>query len=97
MHNTRTTGVPEIPALTYSGYLEKRQIRDDKGQIIGEDTWGYWTGEHWRRVHLRGRITAHYGSRNKGELAAYGSVHEKDAALFDWIISSACRAPDPSP
>ena len=92
----RAGGIPEISALTYSGYSETRRIRNSEGQIIGEDTWGYWKGEHWRRVQLMGRITASYGSRNRGEVAAYGSVHEKDAAFFDWIISSACRMPDTS-
>jgi hypothetical protein len=89
--------VPEIAALTSSGYVEKRRIFDDKGHVIGEDSWGYWNGERWRRVHLLGWIAASYGSRNKSELASHGSVHEKDAALFDGIISSASRVPDPRP
>ena len=90
-------GVPEIAALTSSGYIEKRRIFDDQGHVIGEDSWGYWSGERWRRVHFLGWIAASYGSRNKSELASHGSVHEKDAALFDGIISSACRVPDPRP
>lgn len=89
--------VPEVPALTFSGYVEKRRIADDKGNVIGEDSWGYWDSERWRRVHLWGWIDASYGPRNKGELASYGSVHEKDAALFDEIVSSACRLSVPSP
>lgn len=84
-------GVPEISALISSGYVEKRRIVDNKGNVIGEDSWGYWEGERWRRVHLVGWIAATYGSRNKSELASYGSVHEEDAALFDEIISSVCR------
>lgn len=83
-------GVPEVPALS-SGYLEKRRIFDRKGNVIGEDSWGDWdNGQHWRRVHLEGSISVSYGSRNKRELPSYGSVHQKDAALFDRVISSAC-------
>lgn len=89
-------GVPEIPTLTSSGYVEERRIVDNKGNVIGEDSWGYWEGERWRRVRLLGWIAASYGSRNKSELASYGSVHEKDAALFDEIISSACRLSAPN-
>jgi hypothetical protein len=88
-------GVPEIPALMYTGYIEKRRIFDDKGQVIGEDSWGYWSGGRWRRVHLLGWIDASYGSRNKSEMSSNGSVYEGDAALFDRIISSVCRVPDP--
>jgi hypothetical protein len=85
---------PEIPALTSPGYVEKRKIVDDKGSVIGEDSWGYWkTGERWRRIQLLGRIEASYGSRNESELRGFGSAHEKDAALFDGIINSACRLP----
>jgi len=94
---TSVGGVPEITALASSGYAEKRRIFDDKGHVIGEDSWGYWNGGRWRRVHLLGWIAVRYGSRNRSELVSHGSVHEKDAALFDRIISSACRVPDPSP
>jgi hypothetical protein len=90
-------GVPEIPALTSFGDVEKRRIVDNKGNVIGEDSWGYWESERWRRVHLLGWIAASYGSRNKSELASYGSVHETDAALFDGIISSTCRLSAPNP
>jgi hypothetical protein len=84
--------VPEDPALTFSGHVEKRRIVDDNGNVIGEDSWGYWdSGERWRRIRLLGWITARYGSVNKRDLASYGVVHEKDATLFDGIISSACK------
>ena len=89
-------GTPEIPALMFSGYFEKRRIIGDQGKVIGEDDWGRWDrDERWRRVYFWGGIAADYGSRNEGELHSYsyGSVHEKDAILFDEIISSACRVP----
>jgi len=85
-------GVPVDPTLMYSGPFEKRWIFDDKGKQIGEDSWGYWgDGEFWRRVHLVGRVVASYGSINSGDIASSGSVHEKDAELFDQVINSVCR------
>lgn len=94
---TSDGGVPEIAALTFSGYYETRRIFDDKAHVVGEDSWGYWDGERWRRVYLLGMIAASYGSRNKSELARHGSVHERDAMIFDEIIGSVCKVPDPSP
>jgi len=80
------------PALIYSGPVENRRIFDDKGSPVGEDSWGFWgDGEFWRRVRLRRSVIVRYGSINSGDVASYGSVHEKDAELFDQVISSVCR------
>ena len=84
--------VPEDPVLTDSVPLEKRWILDDMGNAIGEDSWGNWdSGRRWRRVRLRGWITARYGSISNTDIPGYREVPERDAALFDDIISSACR------
>lgn len=72
---------------------ERRRVLDDNGKLIGDESWGYWEqGERWRRVHLIGWVNASYGSKNEKVLRSYGSVHERDAALFDQIIDSACRS-----
>jgi len=82
---------PVPPGLTDFAPGEKRKIFDDKGNLIGEDSWGYLdNGERWRRVRLIGWVVASYGSVNEKDVASYGSVHEKDAELFDRVISSAC-------
>jgi hypothetical protein len=70
---------------------ETRKVRDDNGKLIGEESWGYREqGERWRRVHLLGGINVRYGSKNDEDVRSYGSVQERDAALFDQIINSAC-------
>jgi hypothetical protein len=70
-----------------------RKILDDEGTAVGGDSWGYWgDGELWRRVRLRGHVTARYGSIKPGDVASYGSVHQKEADLFDQIINSVCMA-----
>jgi len=70
------------PALTFSKHVEKRPVRDGSGHTLGEDYWGYLnTGERWREARFfRGGIIARYGFAN-----------EKDAALFDQVIRSACQ------
>ena len=71
-------GPPEVPALTFTGYVEKRQIVDDKGKVIGEDYWGTWDkGERWRRVRFWGGIAARYGSRNQREVPAMARLRRK--------------------
>ena len=83
---------PPDPILDSSENVEKRRILDDQRRLIGEESWGYWgQGERWRRVHLLGWIQARYGSKNATDVPGYGSVRERDAALFDQIINSACR------
>lgn len=68
------------PELVFSKHVERRTIRDEKGQPIGEDVWGYLSsGERWRRAHLRGLV-----------YAKYGFVDKNDAERFDRVISSAC-------
>jgi hypothetical protein len=75
-----------------SGHVETRTIFDDKGTAVGEDSWGYWDGdERWRRVLFPvGTVVARYGSINKEDVANHGSVHQKEAELFDRIINSVC-------
>ena len=83
---------PPDPILDSSDNVEMRRIRNDQRRLIGEESWGYWgQGERWRRVHLLGSVQARYGSKNERDVPSYGSVHERDAALFDQIINSACR------
>ncbi|HEX3322504.1 MAG TPA: hypothetical protein VHR84_17500 [Terriglobales bacterium] len=86
---------PPDPILDLSNHIEKRKVLDDKGKPIGEESWGYrGRGEHWRRIHLLGRCQVIYGSKNEKDVPNNGYVYERDAALFDQIINSACR---PSP
>ncbi len=83
---------PPDPILDSSDNIQKRTVLDDNGKTIGEESWGYWgQGERWRRVHLLGWLQLRYGSKNEREVPSYGSVHERDAALFDQIINSACH------
>ena len=66
--------------------VERREIREDVGHRIGEDSWGYLDrGQRWRRVLFRGGI-----------VASYAPVNEQDAELFDQVIDSACRGSGPS-
>jgi hypothetical protein len=75
-----------------SGDVEKRGILDDKGNPVGEDSWGYrGRSERWRRVEFRGgQVVARYGPVNEKDAASHSSFHEKEADLFDQVISSAC-------
>ncbi len=80
-----TESIPVDPASVFSNHVEKRSIFDDKGEPIGEDDWGYLdSGERWRRIQLRGR-----------GVAKYNFVNEKEAELFDRVISSVCLLPAP--
>jgi hypothetical protein len=84
--------IPPDPILASAG--QERKILDKRGNMIGEDSWGHWgQGERWRHVRFResGLVDASYGSKNEAEIPSYGSVHERDAAIFDQIIDSACR------
>jgi hypothetical protein len=74
------------PIRVFSAHIERRSVFDDKGQVIGEDNWGYLTtGERWRNIHFRGRVAV-----------KYGLVSQSDAQLFDQIINSACILPAPT-
>lgn len=65
--------------------IVKRIIVDDQGRSVGEDDWGYLDPERrWRRARFQGWVQAEYGF-----------VNEKEAALFDQIINSACLLPGP--
>lgn len=101
------SGMPPDPILGSSGlasseldlsaFVGKRRVLDDEGKTIGQESWGYWgQGERWRRVHLLGWVQANYGSKDEMDVRSYGSVHERDAALFDQIINSACRLSSPA-
>lgn len=82
------------PALTFVGPVQNRKIIDNKGNVIGEDAWGYWGDrEFWRRVRLKGSVVARYGSINQGDLPTYGSVFQQDAQLFNQVINSVCIEP----
>jgi hypothetical protein len=68
----------------FSEHVENRKVFDDSGQLVGEDTWGYWDrNKRWRRIHIRRSVYASYGVLN-------GKVSATDAALFDRVLSSAC-------
>ena len=74
------------PTRVFSDHVEQRGIFDDKGRLIGEDHWGYLKrGERWRKVRISGWV------------AKYGFVNEKEAELFDRVISSACLLSAPGP
>lgn len=63
--------------------VEKRVVVDDTGHFIGEDNLRYLnTGRRSRSVLFQGWVTAQYSS-----------VSDRDAALFDQIINSACLLP----
>jgi hypothetical protein len=82
------------PKLIFSGPVEHREILNDEGSSVGEDSWGYWDdGKFWRLVRLRGSIVARYGSINPGDVARYGSVNQEDSKLFNQVINSVCFAP----
>jgi hypothetical protein len=67
-----------------SSHVVKRIIVDEKGHSVGEDDWGYLNPEtHWRRTRFQAWVQAEYGF-----------VSEKDAVLFDQVISSACLPSD---
>jgi hypothetical protein len=79
----------ESPALdraaVFSSHLEKRNILDSSGALIGEDSWGYMSArERWRRIRLRGPV-----------YASYDHADESNSAVFDRIISSACFLSSP--
>lgn len=83
--------------LDLSAFIASRRVLGDNGENIGQESWGYWgRGERWRRVHLVGWIEARYGSKNEREVRSYGLVDQRDAALFDQIINSACRLSSPA-
>lgn len=102
----RRSGMPPDPILRSAGlaseldlsaFVGRRRVVDDEGKTIGQESWGYWgQGERWRRVHLLGWVQANYGSKDKMDVRSYGSVHERDATLFDQIINSACRLSSPA-
>lgn len=74
------------PIRVFSVRVESRSVFNDKGQVIGEDSWGYLSsGERWRNIHFRGRVAV-----------KYGLVSESDARLFDRVINSACILPAPT-
>jgi hypothetical protein len=82
---------PPVPPALLSGPAVNRKVLTDEGLPVGEDSWGYWDDtEFWRRVRLRGDVVARYGSIKPGEVASYGSVHQKEAEIFDRIINSVC-------
>lgn len=88
--------IRDSSGIDSSAFAGKRRIADDEGKTIGEESWGYWgQGERWRRVHLLGRVQARYGSKNEMDARSYGSVHARDAALFDQIINSVCWSSSP--
>jgi len=69
------------PASVFAEHAEKRNVFDEKGHVIGEDSWSYlYSGERSRRVQLRGGRA----------VAKYDFVNERDAESFDQIIGSAC-------
>jgi|GEM_PF-5907739 len=71
----------EDPTLLLSDHVDERRVFDDQGHPIGDDYWGYLkSGERWRRVRLF----------KGGVVAKYGLVNEKDARLFDRVISTGC-------
>jgi hypothetical protein len=76
----------------FSGHADKREVFDDKGKPVGEDSWGYTDGDQrWRRVLFRkGLVVARYGSIKAGDVASSSSVHQEETALFDQVINSAC-------
>jgi len=77
--------LPPEPLDSLNGYGE-RDVRDVHGDVVGKDRWGYVrNGDRWRLVKSFG-----------GEEAGYPPTPEKEARLFDQIISSACYSPRPS-
>lgn len=89
VRTTKESMRPDDPILSSSGHVEKRRVLDEKGNPIGEDSWGYLeNGERWPRIRLIGWLDISYGT--------HGSVREKDAALFDGVISSACKLSSPT-
>lgn len=81
LQTTKETMGPDDPILNSPRRIEKRRVFDDKGNPVGEDSWGYLeNGDRWRRVRFIGRLDV-----------SYNSVRERDAVLFDEVINSTCR------
>jgi hypothetical protein len=68
------------------GYKE-RAVRNVYGKVVARDCWGMWkNGQCWRFVRF-----------DSGEEVGYLPTPDKQARLFDQIISSACFSPAPAP
>jgi hypothetical protein len=71
---------------TFSEHIEKGVVRNVNGRIVGEDHWGVWKeGERWRLVVFPGH-----------EEVGYPPTPNKQAELFDQVISSACFSASPT-
>lgn len=64
----------------FSEHAEQRDVRSVNGDVVGKDHWGIWKDhERWRLVIF-----------DSGEWAEYRPTPNKEAQLFDQVISSAC-------
>lgn len=56
------------PMRGFSTRVEKRPVLDETGQVVGEDHRDYLsTGERWRKLNFRGRVTVKYGLVSESE------------------------------
>jgi hypothetical protein len=63
----------------FSEYSEVREVRTSKGRAVGEEHWGYLSGERWRYVRF-----------SWGDVVGYRPTSRKEAGLLDQVINSAC-------
>jgi hypothetical protein len=72
----------------FSEHVEERDVRNVHGHVVGKDRWGcFRTGRRWKRWR--------FVSFDGGEEAAYPPTSDREAQLYDQIISSACSPATP--
>lgn len=70
----------------FSEHVEERNVPTAQGGVAGTDRWGYLkTGERWRFIRF-----------GRTEEVGYLPVPDREAKLFDDIISSACFPATPT-
>lgn len=81
-----------------SDRVEKRAVRDSRGDWVGEDHWGHWKGRvdqwgHW----VSGKSWRYVTFARGGTAVGYLPTADREAQVFDSIISSACFSAIPHP
>jgi hypothetical protein len=77
---------PDDELILDSAAFAQRNVDNDKGQLVGEDSWGRLPdGTAWRQT----AVMAEGGAR-------YRNVSPEYVAIFDLVINSICDVPSPS-
>jgi hypothetical protein len=76
----------------FSEHVEERDVRNVYGHVVGKDSWGYWkSSEHWWGRPASGKRWR-FVKFSGGEEVGYLPTSDREARLFDQIISSACSS-----